>query len=74
MRVNVDRAICIGSGQCTLIAPDAFDQDSYGISYPLRRDSNLSTESDARYATSIREAEVGCPVQAIRVTDEETQA
>lgn len=63
MRVHLDRASCIGSGQCTLAAPDVFAQDDNGISYLLPE------AKGEEKVPVVREAANGCPMQAIRVTD-----
>jgi ferredoxin len=31
MRINADRDVCIGSGNCVLTAPGVFDQDDDGL-------------------------------------------
>lgn len=59
-RVEVDRAICIGSAQCTHLAPDAFRLDSAMQSHPA------DPEPDA--AEQILKAAEGCPVEAISIT------
>ena len=64
MRISIDRDSCIGSGQCTLIAPGVFAQDEMGISYLLSADDNGLRDP------LVREAEVGCPVHAIIVVED----
>ena len=71
MRINVDRASCIGSGQCTVTAPAVFAQDENGISYVVRSTIAWPAEADP---SSVREAETGCPVQAIRISEEAPDA
>ena len=31
MKVRVDREVCIGAGQCALVADSVFDQDDEGL-------------------------------------------
>ena len=56
-RVEVDRAVCIGSGLCAASAPDGFRLDAARQSHPAR------TEADASEA--LLAAAEGCPVEAI---------
>ncbi|MDG5804338.1 ferredoxin [Streptomyces ossamyceticus] len=58
--VDVDRAICIGSAQCTHLAPDAFRLDTAMQSHPV--------ESDTEAGERILKAAEGCPVEAISIT------
>ncbi|MFS8201624.1 ferredoxin [Streptomyces sp. CWNU-52B] len=58
--VEVDRSLCIGSAQCTHLAPAAFQLDSAMQSHPA------AAETDAN--EKILEAAEGCPVEAIMVT------
>ncbi|MFF2144917.1 ferredoxin [Kitasatospora sp. NPDC058190] len=64
MRISIDRDSCIGSGQCILLAPEVFAQDDSGISYVLPDDEHRPGDP------SVREAERGCPVQAIAVVED----
>ncbi|MCL6732718.1 ferredoxin [Streptomyces neyagawaensis] len=59
-RVEVDRAICIGSAQCTHLAPDAFRLDTAMQSHP--------TEPETDANERILKAAEGCPVEAISIT------
>ncbi|MBP2370708.1 ferredoxin [Pseudonocardia parietis] len=63
MRVNVDRELCIGAGQCVVTAPEVFDQDDDGI-VELLVDSPAESDRDA-----VKEAEHVCPAQVITVQD-----
>lgn len=58
--VEVDRALCIGSAQCTHLAPDAFHLDSAMQSHP----SNPEPDANER----VLKAAEGCPVEAIAIT------
>jgi ferredoxin len=57
--LEVDRAVCIGSAQCTHLAPDAFRLDSAMQSHP----TDPETDADER----ILKAAEGCPVEAIAI-------
>ena len=64
-RVSVDPDLCIGTGECWRIAPDAFALDpARGVSVPregaARADRGL-----------LAEAELGCPTRAITVREAE---
>ncbi|UUU21627.1 ferredoxin [Streptomyces sp. DSM 40750] len=59
-RVEVDRSLCIGSAQCTHLAPDAFHLDSAMQSHPAE------PETDAN--ERILKAAEGCPVEAIAIS------
>ncbi|GAA4789208.1 ferredoxin [Streptomyces ziwulingensis] len=63
MRIDIDKDVCIGAGQCALTAPDVFtqDDDGYGVVLPGREDGAGSPLA--------REAARACPVSAITVTE-----
>ncbi|MBD0738786.1 ferredoxin [Streptomyces sp. NPDC088197] len=64
MRVHVDTDKCCGSGMCVLTAPGVFDQrDEDGIVRLLADEPPEATWDD------VREAEVGCPAQAIETVE-----
>lgn len=59
--VTIDPDLCIGSGDCVRLVPDAFE---------LREDLGVSVPRPAAATTEIEllvRAAVGCPTQAIRV-------
>ncbi|MFJ2262712.1 ferredoxin [Streptomyces sp. NPDC087844] len=58
--VEVDRSLCIGSAQCTHLAPTAFHLDSAMQSHP----TVAGTDANEK----ILEAAEGCPVEAIMIT------
>ncbi|MFF9341775.1 MULTISPECIES: ferredoxin [unclassified Streptomyces] len=58
--VEVDRAVCIGSGMCVHHAPDGFRLDAARQSHPA------APEADA--GERILAAAEGCPVEAILIT------
>jgi ferredoxin len=63
MKVDVNRDVCIGSGQCVLTAEMAFDQDDYGV-VVLTNDSPEEADHEL-----VRRAATLCPVNAIRLTE-----
>ena len=65
VRVTIDPDLCIGSGDCTRVAPDAFRlDDAAGVSVPT--EIAPLTPIDR-----LRRAALGCPTQAIAVEGEE---
>jgi ferredoxin len=60
MLVNVDADICIGSGQCVLIAPDVFDQDDEEGTVIVLTDV-IAAGGEQR----VREAAASCPARVI---------
>ncbi|MGP4914361.1 ferredoxin [Brachybacterium tyrofermentans] len=66
MQIDVDRAVCVGAGQCALTAPDVFDQDDDGLVVLL--DPNAAEDPESEGGTVVRDAEALCPSRAIRVT------
>ena len=58
-RIEIDRATCMGSGVCTVYAPDTFDID----------DETKSTVIDpaGNPLPQIEAAAAGCPTRAIKV-------
>ncbi|NRG41057.1 ferredoxin [Rathayibacter sp. VKM Ac-2835] len=60
----VNRATCIGAGQCVFADPEAFDQDDDGWVVALREEA----VSDAEIA-SAREAAMVCPSRSIVLED-----
>ncbi|MFG3338085.1 ferredoxin [Streptomyces tendae] len=62
-RVEINRDVCIGAGQCALVAPDVFTQDDGGLS------TLLPGHEDGGGAPMVREAVRTCPVSAITVSE-----
>ena len=64
MKVEVDVAKCVASGQCVLVAPDVFDQ---------RDEDGVVVLLDDTPAPGLREAVLEsamvCPATAIRVVE-----
>jgi ferredoxin len=62
IRVEVDRDLCIGSGDCVATEPDVFELDDEGKAVVL--------DPDAAATDDIVEAARNCPVTAIFVIGE----
>ncbi|MER8220272.1 ferredoxin [Streptomyces sp. NPDC094143] len=63
MRIDIDKDVCIGAGQCALTAPDVFTQDDDGYS------TLLPGRQDGGDSPLLREAARACPVSAITVSE-----
>ena len=62
-RVTVDPDLCIGSGDCVRVAPDAFRIDeARGVSTPL-------PGADTADAATLEEVAFNCPTHAITVRE-----
>lgn len=59
MRIDIDKDVCIGAGQCALAAPKVFTQDDDGLSELLPAPEP---------GPMVGEAARACPVQAITLT------
>ncbi|MBT2528003.1 ferredoxin [Streptomyces sp. ISL-99] len=57
--VEVDRAVCIGSGMCVNLAPGSFALDTARQSHPAAPDLDANEE--------VLAAAEGCPVEAIAI-------
>jgi ferredoxin len=62
IRVEVDRALCIGSGDCVDTAPDVFQLD--------HEDKAVVVDPDGASVEDVVEAAGNCPVSAIIVVGE----
>jgi ferredoxin len=62
-RVEINRDVCVGAGQCAFVAPDIFTQDDDGLS------TLLPGHEDGGGASMAREAARACPVSAITVSE-----
>ena len=60
--ITVDRALCIGSGDCVDSAPDVFELDS--------EDKAVVIDPDGASTDEVLEAAGNCPVTAIFVVGE----
>ncbi|HEV2076071.1 MAG TPA: ferredoxin [Thermoleophilaceae bacterium] len=63
IRIEVDRDLCIGSGDCVATQPDVFDLDDEGKAVVL--------DPDGADTEGIVEAAQNCPVTAIFVIGED---
>jgi ferredoxin len=63
IRIEVDRALCIGSGDCVDTAPEVFELDE--------EDKARVIDPDGAPAEIVLEAAGNCPVTAIFVYGEE---
>lgn len=63
IRIEVDRDLCIGSGDCVDSQPDVFALDDEGKAFVL--------DTDAAMVDDVVEAARNCPVTAIFVIGEE---
>lgn len=61
LHLEVDRERCVGAGQCTVHAPELFDQDDDGL---VRLERMPGPEDEA----AVRAAADYCPSGAIHVT------
>ena len=64
MRIRADRSVCIGSGNCVLVAADLFDQDEDAV-VVLLADMPSAGQEDAA-----REAVNRCPSGALSVVED----
>lgn len=62
IRIDVDRALCIGSGDCVDTAPDVFQLD--------HEDKAVVVDPDGAAQDLVLEAAGNCPVTAVFVVDE----
>jgi ferredoxin len=63
LEVTVDRALCIGSGDCVDTAPDVFQLDD--------EDKAIVVDPDGASVDDVIEAARNCPVSAIFVVGED---
>lgn len=63
IRVEVDRDLCIGSGDCVATEPDVFELDDEGKAVVI--------DADAAPVDDVVEAARNCPVTAIFVIGED---
>ena len=62
IRIDVDRALCIGSGDCVDTAPDVFQLD--------HEDKAVVVDADGADQDLVLEAAGNCPVTAVFVVGE----
>lgn len=63
MRIRLDQALCGTTGQCTLLAPEFFQQNDDGVG------EVLNPNPPAEQRDQLWAAMIGCPVGAIEVDD-----
>jgi ferredoxin len=63
IEITVDRALCIGSGDCVDTVPDVFQLDD--------EDKAVVVDPDAAPLDDVLDAAANCPVSAIFVVGEE---
>lgn len=63
IRIEVDRGLCIGSGDCVDTAPDVFELDG--------EDKAVVIDPDAAPVDVVIEAAGNCPVTAIVIVGED---
>ena len=64
-KVVVDEDLCIGAGQCVLVAPAVFDQDEKGLVVLLDPTPPPALHEAARKAAKL------CPARAITIDERE---
>jgi ferredoxin len=65
MRAEIDRDLCMGYGECVLMAPHLFVVDKEGFAVDHGDDAAWSDLESARLAAA------GCPTQAIVLVDDQ---
>lgn len=65
----VDKSSCIACGACNCVAPEIFDYDDDGFSFNILDENKGIIEVPERFYEDLEEAEEGCPVQCIKVTE-----
>jgi ferredoxin len=61
IEVVIDRARCIGSGNCTFTLPEVFDMDDDGKAF--------LTDGGTRDLVQLRVVELACPGRAIEIRE-----
>ena len=64
MRIQADRDVCIGAGNCVLAAEDVFDQDDDALVEVLQDHPSAEQESEVRNAVA------QCPSGALALVEE----
>lgn len=64
MRIQADRDVCIGAGNCVLAAEDVFDQDDDAIVEVLQERPSPDQEAEVRNAVA------QCPSGALSLVEE----
>ncbi len=63
IEINVDRALCIGSGDCVDTAPDVFQLDA--------EDKAVVIDPDGASTDDVLDAAANCPVSAVLIVGED---
>ncbi len=63
-RIDVDRDVCMGAGQCVTYAPATFDQDDMGVA--------VVADADGDPAAAVRSAVEFCPTRALSFTEDDS--
>lgn len=63
MHIDIDHDLCVGAGQCAMVAPSVFTQDDDGFS------ALIAGREDGGGDPMVREAARACPVSAITVSE-----
>ena len=63
IHIEVDRGLCIGSGDCVETAPDGFELDA--------EEKAVVVDPDGASVDDVVQAAQNCPVSAITVTGED---
>jgi ferredoxin len=64
MRIQADRDVCIGAGNCVLAAEDVFDQDDDAVVVVLTEHPSPDQEP------AVRNAVAQCPSGALSLVDD----
>jgi ferredoxin len=64
MRIQADRDVCIGAGNCVLAAEDVFDQDDDAIVEVLQERPSPDQEAEVRNAVA------QCPSGALSLVED----
>ncbi len=64
MRIQADREVCVGSGQCVLTEPAVFDQSDDDGRVQL-----LTQRPGPQYAQAVRDAVDLCPSRALSLVE-----
>ncbi len=65
MKVKIDNGKCIGCALCNALVGDVFELDPSGFKSRVKSQANLG----AKNIKLLKEAELACPVAAIKVID-----
>ena len=61
LKIEIDRDLCIGSGDCQRLAPEVFELDD--------RDIAVVLDPAGAEPETLRDAERACPTGAIQIID-----